>query len=313
MTYSIVIPTKNRPVDLRYSLRSIVNQTLLPKEVIIIDASSDSTSTENERSCAEILGNCVKMIYQRSPSGVNKQRNTGADIATAEIVFFLDDDVKLNSDYSEKIIEVYKAKGNCNVGGVQGCIKNYYNESWINRAYKKLFFMTRVSVNEESRFLPSLGYVYILSPKNIIEVQAMPSLICSYYRTVFNEFRFDETFHRCTDLEISYRISKAYKLYQTPYAVATHHHTEETHMNIKKLNRSYIIHMHKLMKKHMPGRINNKLAYFWSIIGELIMSAAKSGLKFNSDAFIGTVDGLKTICLKNVDVEVFPDVSDCPN
>ncbi len=50
MRYSIIIVTKDRPADLQNCASSIVNQTVLPHEVIIVDASSDSTSAENKKS-----------------------------------------------------------------------------------------------------------------------------------------------------------------------------------------------------------------------------------------------------------------------
>ena len=295
MTFSIVIPTKDRLLDLQNCVKSIVNQTVLPLEVIVVDASSDSISIVNKKNCEKIINDKIKLIYLRSTPGVNKQRNLGADNANGDIIFFLDDDVVLKDDYNEKILEVYKLKDSQNLGGVQGCSLNYYGQSRINNIFRKLFFMTRISVNEKSRFLPSMGYVYMEKPEDIVEVEAMPALVCSYYREKFNEFRFDETFERCTDLELSYRVSRKYKLYQTPYALATHHHSEATHLNIRELNRLYLIHMHKLVKKSMPRKITNWIAYYWSIVGQLILDAGKSCISLNSDSFFGSLEGLKCI------------------
>ncbi len=295
MTFSIIISTKDRPVDLQHTVKSIAKQTCVPDELIIVDASSDNIRAENKKNCEINSGVKIKLVYIESAPGVNKQRNLGAENANSDIIFFLDDDVVLNEDYSEKIMEVYKLKGDQNLGGVQGCILNYYNQTWINRNFKKIFFMTRTAVNERSRFLPSLGYVFICVPKTIIEVEAMPSLICSYYREKFNEFRFDELFERCTDLELSFRVSRKYKLYQTPFAIATHYHSEDTHLNIKKLNMLYVIYTHKMIKKHLTKKASNWLAYSWSIVGEVILSAAKSLVKFSPESILGTMEGLKVI------------------
>jgi glycosyltransferase involved in cell wall biosynthesis len=295
VTFSIIIPTKDRPKDFKNCISSIINQKVLPHELIVVDASSDSISIVNQKSCEKIINNKIKLIYLRSTPGVNKQRNLGADKANSDIIFFLDDDVILEEEYCSKILEVYKLRDNQDLGGVQGCILDYYNPTWINRTFKKLFFMTRAAVDEKSRFLPSLGYVYILKPKEIIEVEAMPSLICSYYKKVFDEFRFDETFDRCTDLELSYRVSRRYKLYQTPYAVASHHHSKETHLNIRKLNKLYVIYTHKLVKKHMPSQITNWLAYCWSVIGELILSAIKTCVHLSPAPVLGTLEGITQI------------------
>ncbi|RJO62171.1 glycosyltransferase family 2 protein, partial [candidate division WS5 bacterium] len=201
MTYSIVVPTKDRPLDLQNCVRSIMNQTALPYEIIVSDSSSGKINKENKQYCEDIVKGKLKLNHISTSPGVNKQRNTGANEATGDIIFFVDDDIVMQKDYAEKVLEVYKMKKGENIGGVQGTISNYFNQTWINRTFKKLFFMTRASINEKSRFLPSLGYIYIYMPKEIIEVEALSAGLCSYYRNVFYEFRFDETFERCTDLE----------------------------------------------------------------------------------------------------------------
>lgn len=295
MTFSIVIPTKDRPLDLQNCVKSIVNQTVLPQELIIVDASSDGISTENIKNCKDIIRDRVKVVYIRSQPAVSKQRNIGAERASSDIVFFFDDDIVLEKNYHEKVLEVYELKKGQNIAGVQGSISNYYNLTWIHRIFRKLFFMTRASKNEKSRFLSSLGYVYIPLPKEIIEVEAIAAGLCSYYREIFNEFKFDEAFDRCTDLELSYRVSRKYKLYQTPYAVAFHHRSQETHLNIRELNKLYIIHMHMLVNKHMPKKLKNWLAYYWSIIGDLILSTVKSFVSLRLDAFMGTLEGINYI------------------
>ncbi|MBI5056303.1 MAG: glycosyltransferase family 2 protein [Nitrospirae bacterium] len=299
MTFSVIIPTKDRPIDLQNSVSSIASQTVLADELIIVDASSDSLSEENQINCKRIVDDRIKLVYLRSKPGVNIQRNFGADNANCEIVFFQDDDVILHETCHEKMLEVYELEKNRHVGGVQGSVHNYYGMSKSHNLYRKLFLMTRISEEGRSRFLPSMGYVFVPFPKEIVEVEGMTTLLCSYYRKVFQEFRFDETFSRCTDIEISYRVSREYKLYQTPYALATHRHSQETHLNIRELNKLYLIHMHKLVKKSMPRKITNWLAYYWSIVGQIMLDTGKSVASLNPDSFIGSFEGLKYILLKN--------------
>lgn len=295
MTFSVIIPTKNRPDDLQNCVKSIANQTVLPIEVLVVDASSDNISAENRKNCERIIGNKIKLIYLRTEPGVNKQRNIGAGNTIGDIIFFLDDDVVIQENYNEKILEVYKLKSSPDTGGVQGTMANYFNQSWINRTFRKIFFMTRASVKEKSRFLPSLGYVYMLMPKDIIEVEAMSAGCCSYYKSIFNKFWFDEAFDRCTDLEINFRISRKYKLYQTPHALLIHNHSTATHLDDRQINKRNFINIHKLAQKHLPHRVLNRLAYYWSIVGELILHTTKSCMRLDPRPILGTLDGIKSI------------------
>ncbi len=293
--FSIIIPTKDRPQDLENCIASIANQSVLPKEMIVVDASSEDICLANKNNCANIVQNKSKLLHIPSCPGVNIQRNTGAAMASGEVIMFIDDDVVLEKDYCEKILEVYGLYNHTNIGGVSGAMRNYYNSGLINRAFKKLFFMTRVTLHEGGRFLPSLGYVYVLSPKEIIEVQVMQSGFCSYYRDIFNKYKFDKSFDRCTDLDISYRVSRKYKLFQTPYAQLTHYHSESTHLNIRKLNERLCINEYNLVNKHLPRKFRYRAAYYISVVGELILASVKSLVKFSPDPLLGRLDGLKVI------------------
>ncbi|MBI4707249.1 MAG: glycosyltransferase family 2 protein [Candidatus Omnitrophica bacterium] len=299
MTSSVVIPTKDRPADIQKCVGSIIVQTVLPDELIIVDSSSTGISSENQINCENIVGDKIGLIYLRSSPGVNKQRNLGAEKASGEIILFLDDDVVLHADYIEKILEVYKLKDDAKLGGVQGSLFNYYNPNWINGVFKKFFFMTRASKNEKGRFLPSLGYVYILEPKGIIEVEAMPAGLCSFYKKVFNKFKFDEDFDRCTDLEISYRVSRNYKLYQTPFALLTHNHSESTHLPARDFNRKMLINAYNLHRKHTPGKLKNHIAYCWSVVGEVILNTIKSIKALDARPILGILDGIRHIMQMN--------------
>lgn len=81
---SLVIPTFNREKLLEETIKSVLNQTLQPSEVIVVDNGTIQPKiTEIE-----------KMKYFRLPpfAGVAQARNFGLSIATGEYVMFLDDD-----------------------------------------------------------------------------------------------------------------------------------------------------------------------------------------------------------------------------
>jgi glycosyltransferase involved in cell wall biosynthesis len=93
---STVIPTLGRPERLRRTLASLLAQSVLPAEIIIIDASSQPAT---EVSLAELLVGLTPAprIICRTPTerGAAVQRNQGFAIATQPYVLFSDDDVDL--------------------------------------------------------------------------------------------------------------------------------------------------------------------------------------------------------------------------
>jgi len=107
-TVTAVVPTCNRPTLLRRALRSIAAQELPPAEVIVID-DGNGANERLTRDAAEQSG--LKRILVRANShakGASGARNTGAELATGELLAFLDDDDEWLPSY------LSQAVGHCN-------------------------------------------------------------------------------------------------------------------------------------------------------------------------------------------------------
>ena len=104
----MIITTYNDGDYLRRSIPSAINQTLKPKEIIIIDDGSDNDSSKLlTNSFAENTD--IPMIYQKKENGgPSSARNTGIGLASGEYILFLDSDDELltNSiEWRQKILE----------------------------------------------------------------------------------------------------------------------------------------------------------------------------------------------------------------
>jgi glycosyltransferase involved in cell wall biosynthesis len=88
---SVVIPTYNHARFLRQAIDSALGQTLAPHEVIVVD---DGSSDGTPEIVAE-YGDRIRSV-RHANCGVAASRNAGADLATGELLAFLDaDDVWL--------------------------------------------------------------------------------------------------------------------------------------------------------------------------------------------------------------------------
>lgn len=101
LSVSIIIPTFNEERYLPRLLRSIREQSVQPKEIIVVDA----YSVDNTRKIAEELG--CRVIDGGVPA---KARNLGAKIATQPILLFLDADVILPKAFLEKTVREMLAR-----------------------------------------------------------------------------------------------------------------------------------------------------------------------------------------------------------
>lgn len=93
---SVIIPVYNSGKEAYRAVQSVAKQTLLPREVILIDDASPKKEetkqwlTEIEKRFGDILD--IIVLYQEKNGGAGEARNAGWDIAKGEYIAFLDSD-----------------------------------------------------------------------------------------------------------------------------------------------------------------------------------------------------------------------------
>ncbi len=103
-TYSItvIIPTADRNNTLDRAIRSVLNQTLKPDKIVVVDNGYQDAET------AEDIKPQVHIFKTQPRLGPGKARNAGAAIAETEYISFLDDDDAWEKDYLKYSIETLK-------------------------------------------------------------------------------------------------------------------------------------------------------------------------------------------------------------
>ncbi len=110
---SVVIPTCNRPYQLLEALSSVLGQSDVTLEVIVVDDSADGTARDAVASAPDPR---VHYIRRGEPSGGRPAlvRNDGARLARGRYLYFLDDDDLLEPDTlatMRKILDANPAAG----------------------------------------------------------------------------------------------------------------------------------------------------------------------------------------------------------
>ena len=90
---SVIITTCDRPEQLRRGITSVLGQTTLPKELIVVDDCSRDGAKLSELSKPGYSGGCeIRACRLERRLGAPTARNAGASLARGEILMFLDDD-----------------------------------------------------------------------------------------------------------------------------------------------------------------------------------------------------------------------------
>ncbi len=140
---SAIIPTRNRPADLRLTVQTLLDQTLLPAEVIVIDQSSDEQSkkaVEEEFQNARDRNSFtpeLKYVLDSKIVGVSAARNRAMELCTKAIWLYLDDDIIIEREFVEELQKVYDE--NPEIHGVSGVITNYPPPKFVPRTWMTLF------------------------------------------------------------------------------------------------------------------------------------------------------------------------------
>lgn len=87
-----IIPTHGRPGHLSRSLESVLQQSLAPAEIIVVDDIDDGPTAAIVQVTALRTEIPLRRIVNRSNPGASGSRNAGAMASRAEFLAFLDDD-----------------------------------------------------------------------------------------------------------------------------------------------------------------------------------------------------------------------------
>src|SRR5260370_35197375 len=98
MLISVVVPTRERPQDLQKLFASLLQQTRLPDELIVVDQSKggESHALAKESMGAQLWERCT-YVHNSSIRGVSPARNVGTRATAADASIFLDEYVCLTA------------------------------------------------------------------------------------------------------------------------------------------------------------------------------------------------------------------------
>lgn len=253
MTFSLIVCTYMRPNPLLKLLQSVEIQTLYPKEILIIDGSTndDTKAILNDNP----FENLKYYKVDDQERGLTKQRNFGLNLVSkaSDIVCFLDDDIVLDTYYFENLMKTYSEHSDALAVG--GYITNevvwelsdnknnpskFYYDGWMRdepsrfkiRRFFGLLpdfepgFMPTYSHGRSISFLPPSGKTY--------QVEQLMGGVSSYKRSIFDTMKFSTYFAGYglyEDADFSLRLAKMGKLYINTKAQLAHYHEESGRPN----------------------------------------------------------------------------------
>ena len=206
---AVVIPTIGRYADLRRMLASLAAQTRLPDEVIIVD--QDETSLNFVREFPQLHIQVIAL-----PGSACLKRNAGSRAASPgiDLIAFMDDDIVLEPEAFEALLRFWEEAPE----GLGGAGFNWVNHPPLYaRGFKSLRITSRLGLYDSAKGAVLRSGFQTTTPgiERDSYVRWLPSGAVVYSRKVLAEYSFDEWFESYSyleDLDLSYRVSKKYRL-----------------------------------------------------------------------------------------------------
>jgi len=268
---SVVIATKDRPEELYNCFNSVLVQTSLPKEIIIVDDGQldQFVLTLMNQQISQVRG--ISFIYKKKNgnTGQGMSYNLGASIARGDIVLFLDDDVVLFDDYVENILEVYVQRAAEGIGGVSGVVVNEgipTNLNVIKQMYDRFFLLSN---GKQGEIIPWGFQTDFRGITEESEVDWLRTGCASFRREVLKAYKFhqiNEGRAELVDVEFGWRASRSQKLIVAPSA-KLYHYPSITREGLLENGIKQTYTRCWMFQQHASKTFRNVLFFVWANFG----------------------------------------------
>lgn len=308
MNVSVIVPTLNRPADLKKFIRSLEKQTFPPSELIIADQS------DNDRIHDCIVGyqkTCdafrVKYLWNEDKS-LTRAKNLAVDHVDrqADLVAFFDDDIELFEDFLQVMVSFFKKDPEKKYAVATGLISpDGSNETGFRRLLAavdsllcRVFILGspgsgKFKINGSPSFYRSTA-----GPASDVEV--ISGGVSVFRKEILDTFRFDgnmKTYCYMEDVDIGYRISRKHQNALVPEAKVYHRHSPESRSDKAATRSQFIQNYCYLFRKNIPGNVLTRTAFIWSVAGLFVIALCE--LQFRS--LWGYAEGLGRVVSNQYD------------
>jgi len=254
-------------------LDNLTRLTVLPLEVVLVDGAPEGED-DTQTVVQSILPTLnYRLVYIRRGGGTAIQRNIGIDRAQGAYIAFIDDDVRLNPDYFERMLEVYEKDTERRIGGMAGYITNQFLDPAKSPRWRWYRRMRLFTTYEPGRYDFQSGYPinrYLHPPHDgVREIDFMGSNCALWRREVIDSgLRFDEFFSDYGTLEDAHfalRAKRKWTLVENGRACCQHLHAQGGRQNSRRIGYKTAVNYRFVFMDIVPERTWRQEWRFWRV------------------------------------------------
>jgi len=273
---AFVVPTKDRPDDLRKMLASLARQTRRPDQVIVVDGSELAVRNVVEE-CQSLPAEYVRVF----PPSLARQRNAGMQRLTRDITLagYLDDDIVLEDDAVQCMLEFWEDTA-ADIGGAAFTITNNPQPGALS--LKQAFAIDHV---QPGRVLRS-GFASSIMPQGTdMETEWLYGGATVWRRGVIESYPYDEWFvgtGYMEDIDFSYTVGARYRLFVVARARLAHFSKPVRADRQRLLGKWQIVNRMHVVRKHRARGLSVPAAWRASF-GLFLLNLAAAVVRVRRD------------------------------
>jgi GT2 family glycosyltransferase len=263
---SVVMPTKNRPQFLVDAVRTLLDQTAPPDELVIVDQSDDD---EGVRRVAALVAAVraprrpqLVHVLDRAINGAAAARNAGFDRATGDIVVCCDDDVLAEPTVIERLLAHYRLAPE--YAALAPVITNYPPPSVVRRIYRAMFCLGPFRDERQ----PVYWFWRRYPTPARVPVRMFTGAMMSFRRSALEGLRHDA---RYKGASVGEDIDLCWTLWRrgARLAIATDAHIVHNRAPrpARRPEEAQIASWGFLYQKHLPRTTATRAAFAWYVVG----------------------------------------------
>jgi glycosyltransferase involved in cell wall biosynthesis len=242
LSITLIIPVKNRYLDLRNCLNSILNLNYVPSKIIIVDdGSSNKEFIKIKKLC--ISYPVIDLIKNKTTKGVSYCKNLGLKKVKTDFVWFVDSDTIIVNKDCLKVAVSFLKKNPCSVVG---------GEIVIDKFNFKYIRETKLLPNKWSFFLHHR--LPLKKDHKMIETSMIPTSNFFTKKSVLNNVSFSNNIFTAEDKLICLLLKKKQiKFFILPSISLVHKYARSG-----RVNQNNLLANHFNSHAFIYGAINNK-------------------------------------------------------
>ena len=286
ITYSAVIPTKDRAERVVATVGCLLGQQRLPEEIIVVDASVEPlVLPQRIKEIARTRE--VGLRVERSRPSTSAQRNLGADLVASDVVLFVDDDVVLPADYMKYLLRRWEELGLESLSGIVGAYSDSVGDgSWLQRSIRRLLMLHYTNPGgSASRIRRSGKMEFVDRPPQETFIPSAGAGATVYRTALARRHRFDERFSGYAlgeDHDFSRRVSKEGRILLVPEVGFEHRPAPAPDGRESSLMWHYRGRRENFFRlRHLDDSVLSRWAFWISVCAEGAEAALVSGRSRN--------------------------------